>query len=199
VRIAILAPPGGSVAAILGDEGARFHVDPGGLWAFLKQVSTEGAGAKLRASLLGAAEALGAGRPVEAATLYREARTVCQAAGLVEQEAAVLMALGGACVTARAPDLGAESYHQAAVLAEQAEAWPLACQAWLGMGGAHLLREEHAAATVAYRAAAQVVKRATIVPLHVEALRMASTCLAHLGREDEAILARNEAADVSAA
>src|SRR5277367_1559635 len=185
VRLAILAPPGGPVAAILGDEGARFHVDPGGLWAFLKQLPTKaseepGAGAKLRASLLGAAEALGAGRPIEAAALYREARTVCQAAGLVEQEAAVLMALGGACVAARVPDLGAESYRQAAVLAEQAEAWPLACQAWLGMGGAYLVREEYAAATVTYRAAAETAKRAQIAPLQVEALRMASTCLAHL-------------------
>jgi len=207
VRLAILAPPHGPLAAILGNEGARFHVDPGSVWAFLKQLSPEASaraaaaepGAKLRALLLGATEALGAGKPVEAAALYREARTVCQAARLVEQEAAVLMALGGACLAAHAPDLAAESYRQAAVLAEQAEAWPLACQARLGMGGAYLLREEYAAATVAYRAAAAAAERARIVPLHVEALRMAGTCLSRLGLEDEAILAWNTAAEARAA
>jgi tetratricopeptide (TPR) repeat protein len=149
--------------------------------------------------LLSAAEALSVGRPIEAAALYREARTVCQTAGLVEQEAAVLMALGGACLAARVPDLGAESYQRAAVLAEQVEAWPLACQAWLGMGGAHLLRAEHAAATVAYRSAARVAKRARIVPLRAEALRMAGTCLSRLGLDDEAIRAWNEAADARGA
>jgi len=109
------------------------------------------------------------------------------------------MALGGACLAAKATDLGAASYHQAAILAEQIEAWPLACQAWLGMGGAYLLRQEYAVATVAYRTAAKVAKRATIVPLHVEALRLAGMCLCHLGREDEAMRARNEAVSVSTA
>jgi tetratricopeptide (TPR) repeat protein len=203
VRLAVLAPPGGPLSEILRDAGASFNVDSSEVLAFLKQLSREAsaepetAGVKLRALLLAAAESMGTGCAVEAAALYAEARSVCQAEGLVEHEAAVLMALGSACLAAKATELGATSYHQAAILAEQIEAWPLACQAWLGMGGAYLLRQEYAVATVAYRTAAKVAKRATIVPLHVEALRMAGTCLSHLGRHDEAKLARNEAVSVS--
>jgi len=62
----------------------------------------------------------------------------------------------------------------------------------------YLLRQEYAVATVAYRTAAKVAKRATIVPLHVEALRMERTCLAHLAHEDEATRARNQAVSASA-
>lgn len=205
VRLAVLAPPGGRLSEILGDAGASFDVDSSEVLAFLKQVSPEAsaepeaAGATLRALLLAAAESMGTGRAGDAAALYAEARTVCQAEGLVEHEAAVLMALGGACLAAKATELGATSYHQAAILAEQIEAWPLACQAWLGMGGAYLLRNEYAVATVAYRTAAKVARRTQIVPLHVEALRMAGACLSHLGRDDEATRARNEAVSVSTA
>jgi tetratricopeptide (TPR) repeat protein len=204
VRLAVLAPPGGPLSEMLGDAGASFNVDSNEVLAFLKQRSPEtsaepdAAGAKLRALLLAAVQSMGSGRAAEATSFYAEARTVCQAEGLVEHEAAALMALGGACLAAKATDLGAASYHQAAILAEQIEAWPLACQAWLGMGGAYLLRHEYAVATVAYRTAAKVAKRATIVPLHVEALRMERTCLSHLGREDQATRARNEAVDASA-
>jgi hypothetical protein len=220
-RIAVLAPPGGALAGVLGDEGARFQVDSDALLTFLKDFSpgasagppavedaqageapaaphAAGLGAKLRSLLLDAAAELSAGRAAEAVSLYREARAACQAQGLVEQEAAVLIALGGACLASGAPEVGAESYRHAAVIAEGAGAWPLACQAWLGMGGAYLPRAEYAPAAVAYRAAAEAAKRGEVVPLRIEALRMAGTCLLHLGREDDAMLAWKVAVDVGA-
>jgi tetratricopeptide (TPR) repeat protein len=221
LRIAVLAPPGGALADVLVDEGARFQVDSDTLLAFLKDFSpgasagppaaeeaqageaqaaphAAGPGAKLRSLLLDAAAELSAGRAPEAVGLYREARALCLAEGLVEQEAAVLIALGGACLASGAPEVGAESYRHAAVIAEGAEAWPLACQAWLGMGGAYLPRAEYAPAAVAFRAAAEAAKRADVVPLRIEALRMAGTCLLHLGREDDAMLAWKAAVDVGA-
>jgi hypothetical protein len=95
-----------------------------------------GAGERLRVLVLDAAEALAAGRPTEAAAVYREARRLCQAENLPEQEAAMLTGLGGAYLAAQKPRLAADAYRESAGVAEQAEAWPLACQGWLGMGGA---------------------------------------------------------------
>lgn len=48
-------------------------------------------GSSARALLLDAAAALGAGLPVDAVTLYREARALCQVEALAEQEVAALM------------------------------------------------------------------------------------------------------------
>jgi hypothetical protein len=108
----------------------------------------------------------------------------------VEQEAAVLMALGGACLAAEVPHLGAKSYRRAAVLAEQMEAWTLACQAWLGVGGACLPQEDHASAAVAYQAAAVAAERAEVATLRTEALRMARICMLRLGSDD--VMGRGE-------
>jgi tetratricopeptide (TPR) repeat protein len=155
--------------------------------------STGAAGAKLQTLLLGAAEAAGDRRPIDALMLLREARALCQGEQLVPQEAAVLMAMGGTSVGAQVPDLGAQSYREAAGLAEALEDWPLACQAWLGVGGACLARADHASAAVGYRAAAAAAERAVIVPLRIEALRMTGACLLHLGRQEEASLAWKQA------
>ena len=182
VRLAVHAPPGGVLAEILGSEGARLRIDQGAMLAFLRERSPFGA--LLPTLLLSAAESMAAGLPAEAAETYQEARTLCRIEGLVHQEAAVTMALGGACLAARTPGLAARSYHEAAALAETVEEWPLACQAWLGVGGAYLAQAEHAPAAVAYKAAAAAADRAGIVPLRVEALRMRRTCLLDVGRED---------------
>ena len=109
------------------------------------------------------------------------------------EEAMARMGKGGAYLAAEAPDLAGESYRKAAGLAEEEEAWALACQAWLGVGGAYLLEEAHALAAVSYRSAAEAAQRAEIAPLRAQALRMASTCLQRLGREGDADAARIEA------
>jgi hypothetical protein len=135
---------------------------------------------------------------VEATTLYREARVLCHDEGLREQEAAVLMALGGAYLAADVPALGVESYRAAALIGEHLRAWPLACQAWLGVGAAYLPRENYVGAAVGFRAAATAAKFAESTPLRIEALRLAGTCLLHLGREEEGMLAWKEAVDIGA-
>jgi tetratricopeptide (TPR) repeat protein len=204
VCFAVLAPPAGPLAEVLGSEGARLAIDAGELLDTLKgstepsAASAVNANTKLRVLLLEAAEAQGAGRVERAAALYREARSLCQSEGLVEQEAAVLVALAGTCLVAGAHELAVESYQQAAVLAEGVGAWPLACQAWLGTGGAFLPRAEHAPAAVAFRAAAEAAKRADAVSLRIEALRLAGSCLLKVAREDEAMRAWKEAVDIGA-
>jgi hypothetical protein len=198
VRLAVFAPSGGPLSEVIDAEGAHLRINPSAMLAFLKQRApeAEAPGAKLQALLVGAAEAMGAARPIEAATLYREARALCQAEQLLHQEAAVLMALGGACVAGQAPELAAANFGQAAVMAETLEQWSLACQAWLGAGGAHLAGDDHVASAVAYRAAAVAAEHAEMLPLRVEALRMLGTCLLRLGRKDDALLTWKEAVDI---
>ena len=212
VRIAAFAPLGGLLVEALRQGGAAFDVEPEGehaptaspRWsagydgrAPVDEISAEhatstspsaGAGTRLGAFLVDAAEALGAGRPVNAIASYRRARVLCQAEGLAERELTVLMALGAAYLAADLPELGAESYRQAALLAEIRKAWPLASRAWLGVGTAHERREKHAAAAVAFRAAAVAAKLGESVPLRIESTRLAGLCLLQLGREDEAML-----------
>jgi tetratricopeptide (TPR) repeat protein len=171
VRWAVLSPPSGPLADILGEEGARLQLEPGAVLAFLKQTAPPGT---FQALMLEAAEAQAAGRPEEAAGIYREARVLCRAEGQREAESIVLVAYAGACLAAGAAGLAAHSYHEAAQIAEEAGAWSLACQAWLGMGGALVARGKHRSAGVAYRTAAALAKRAGAEPLEAEALRLAA-------------------------
>ena len=108
------------------------------------------------------------------------------------------MGLGGACAAAQTPELAIESYIKAAGLAEQAEAWALACQAWFGAAGAYLLRDNHGLAAVAYREAERAARCAEIAPLRIEALRMAGACLLRAGDESDAMRAWREAVDLGA-
>lgn len=151
------------------EEGARFALDADALSAFLKQTAPAGS---LHALLLDAAEAQGAGHHDKAARLYREARAVCQAEGLVEPEATVLVALAGAGLAAGALREATRTYREAAKVAERAGAPALACQAWMGVGGALSARGKRASAAVAYRAAAALARRAGIQPLEKEAVRL---------------------------
>ena len=149
VRLAVYAPPGGPLDDTLGEEGARFHVDQAELTAFLaeqggaagEEPAKEGGpgtaiGPTLRALLLAAAASTTAREHATAARRYEEAAALCASEGRVLEEAMARMGKGGACLAAEAPELAATSYGKAAALAEGEEAWPLACQAWLGAGGA---------------------------------------------------------------
>ena len=109
-----------------------------------------------------------------------------------------LVALGGAFVAAQTPELAIESYSKAAGLAERAEGWALASQAWFGAGGAHLLRDNHGPAAVAYREAERAARCAEIAPLRIEALRLAGACLLRAGDESDAMRAWREAVNLGA-
>jgi len=156
-------------------------------------------GRDLRARLFNAAEASREGRVVDAADHYAEARRLCQRETLPHEEAMVLLALGGAALSAGQPALAAQSFEAAATLAAQASAWELASQAWLGLGSAHLTHKDDALAAIAYRAAATAARSGAIPPLAIEALRMAGTCLSRLGRNEEALGAWHEAVEIGAA
>jgi hypothetical protein len=178
VRIAVWAPPGGPLGYVLGEGGARLRIDRDELRRYLQHLGegSGGAAGNLKVLLLDAGHASAAGEHAAAAVLYRQARAVYAAEGLKTQEAMVLIALGGACLGAGAPGLASESYTKAAELARAEEAWSIACQAWLGAGGAHLMSKEHVPAAAAYRAAAQAAEMAGVPVLRVESLRMAGTC-----------------------
>jgi tetratricopeptide (TPR) repeat protein len=152
----------------------------------------------LTRAVLGGARALAAGRPDEAAGCYYEARALCHAHGLVEQEAAMLIAFAGACGQAGAVQLAVDSYEQAINLAERADAWSLVGQAWLGLGGNRLQRQELAHAAAAFRAAAVAAREAGLVAMQIEALALAGVCFLRLARGREALVAWTEAVTIGA-
>jgi hypothetical protein len=200
-RLAVYAPPGGPLDGALGDEGARFHVDEDALWSFIGERGADGPSqepqaaprAELRRLLLAAVKSTKAQQHTAAARSYEDAATLCAAEGLVLEEAMARMGLGGVCLAAGAAELAAESYTKAAALAKGKNARALECQAWMGAGGAYLVEDTFALATVSYRAAAEAARQAEIAPLRVQALRMVSTCLQRLGRDEDAEAARVEA------
>jgi tetratricopeptide (TPR) repeat protein len=227
VRLAVYAPPRGSLDGLFRDLGARFEVDPAELLNLLKglgQPASEGpatapgpvlsderaavmvaAGDRspspqtsrtLRAFMLEAAERMGAAEPIVAAGLFEQARALCARERLWLEEAMALVGLGGACVAAQTPELAIESYSKAAGLAEDGEAWALACHAWFGAAGAYLMRDSYGPAAMTYRAAERAAKEAEIAPLRIEALRMAGACLVRAGDENDAMRAWQEAVDL---
>jgi tetratricopeptide (TPR) repeat protein len=186
------AGPATTSALVLSDERASAMAAAGD-----KSPSPE-TSRRLRSLVLQAAGKLAAGEPTAAAGLFEQARALRAGERLWQEEAMVLMALGGAFVAAQTPELAIESYSKAAGLAEGAEMWALACHAWFGAGGAHLLRDNHGPAAVAYREAERAAKRAEIAPLRIEALRMAGVCLLRAGDESDAMRAWQEAVDLGA-
>ena len=195
VRLAVHAPPGGPLDGALGEPGARFHVDPAALWGFLAERDggrsagpatdagaappageAEEPGRRLRRLMLDAAAKMAAGEPAAAAASYEEARALGAAQRLVMEEIAALMGLGGARVAAQAAHLAVESYSRAAGLATGAKAWEIASLAWLGAGGACMVRGTQGPAGRAYRAAATAARRGGIGELEAEARRLAEGC-----------------------
>jgi hypothetical protein len=215
VRVAVFSALGGPLAEAL-EDGVRFDLDPGELIAFLAEGAPPGSagpavdappegslrseaagpGAALRRLMLGAGAKMAEQQPVEAARLFEQARALCAAERLVMEEAGALMSLGGAWVVAQMPELAIESYSKAAGLAEQAGEWTMACHAWLGAGGANLMRESYAPAAVAYRAAAAAAQQGELPVLRIEALRMAGTCLVRADYESAALLVWTDAVSV---
>jgi tetratricopeptide (TPR) repeat protein len=198
VRLAVYAPPGGPLDGALGDDGARFHVDEDALWSFVGETdgdpdpSLKPRG-ELRRLLLAAVRGTKAQDHATAAHCYEEAANLCVTEGLVLEEAMARMGLGGVYLAAGAPELAVESYTRAAALAGSKNARALECQAWMGAAGAYLVADSLALAAVSYRTAAEAARLAELAPLGVQALRMASTCLQRLGRDEEAEAARVEA------
>jgi hypothetical protein len=58
----------------------------------------------------------------------------------------MLIAFAGACLQAGAVELAADTYEQATNVAARAEAWPLAGQAWFGVGSTLQRRRQQARA-----------------------------------------------------
>ena len=112
------------------------------------------------------------------------------------EEAAVLIALGGACLAAGEVGLAGDAYRRASELAEGIEAWQVACHAWLGAAGAHLTAKRYEAAALAYGGAAGAAERGGIAVLGVEALRMKGTCHLLHGAQPEAMRSWLQAVDV---
>jgi hypothetical protein len=194
VQLAVHAPPGGPLDGRLGLEGARFHVDPAELLGFLAAqdgapsagpateppptlpaVQSEDTHRRLRSLMLEAAAKMAAQEPAAAAAVYEDARVLCAAEGLVMEEAATLMGLGGAYLAA-APRLAVECYTRAAALAEGAKCWEVAALAWLGVGGASVVLESCGPAGIAYGAAANAAKLGGVAALEAEARRLADAC-----------------------
>ncbi len=153
-------------------------------------------GRTLRTLLLDGATATGRRDHEAAASHYREARLLCQREGLPLEEATLLLALGGACLSWGLPELASDAFEQAAAIAQALDAWPLVCQAWLGVGGAQLTAKQYEAAAVAYGSAAEAAKRAEIAILGVEALRLSGTCYLLCGRQQEAMRAWLQAVEL---
>jgi hypothetical protein len=211
VRWAVFSPPGGSIADLVGVEGAHLELDPAAVASFLSQQKLEAAGgdrggdvaaaapavpATVRALVLRATQAQADGDIRRAAQDFRDARALCRTEGLTEQEAMVLMALAGTLMTAGKGEPAAETYREAATLAEAAEAWAPAASAWMGLGGAYAAQKELVAAALAFRGAADAARRAGLVPMQIEGHRMAGVCFLRLGREDDALAAWNEAVEL---
>jgi len=201
VRVAVFAPPDGPLQGTLRGPGAHLNIDEIDLRDYLRQCTPTPSdisetGMKLRKLLVDAGERAAADDHAAAALLYSEARAWCAARGRVIEEAMVLMALGGTCLAAGMPKLAIKSYRRAAELAQAEETWTVVCQAWFGVGGAHLASKNYGAAAIGYRAAAETAKRAEVVELRIEALHMTGTCLLLAGAEEGAIFAWQEAIDV---
>lgn len=202
VRIAVLAPPGGALAGVVGSEGARMEIHAGDLLGAASRTDSEPgedeASTRLRALMLDAATKSASGDTDAAVASYRHAAALCAAERMPLAGVGVWMILGGVLVAAERTELALESYSEAAGLAMSHEAWPLACQAWLGVGGAHTARGSDAAAVLAFQAAADAARSGAIPVLEIEALRLMGSCLLRLGREDAAARAWQQALDVGA-
>jgi tetratricopeptide (TPR) repeat protein len=126
--------------------------------------------------LIDATQRVAGGDYANAATLYHEAIACCRQGGLTLEEAMVRIAFGGMCVAAGITDLAVKSYERAAAIAQAEQVWSLACQAWLGAGGAHRMRNNHREAAQAYETAATMAAQAELSILQIEALRLSASC-----------------------
>jgi tetratricopeptide (TPR) repeat protein len=186
VRVAVFDPEGGPLEELLGEHRAHLVIDGSALDAFLAQLGAPSAAAtsdersshlKLKALLLAAIQKTTAGAHDDAASLFGEAQSLCEAEKLLLEGAMVHLAQGGALLALGAPDRAELSYQRAAKIAEAQEAWPLVGQALLGAGGAALAAKDHARAASAYLQAAQAAECAGIEPLEIEARRMHDECM----------------------
>lgn len=185
VRWILHDAPAGPLAELLG-AGVELGLDEGALFAWWRD-STASRATPLRRFMADGVEALRAGEHDEAITSFRLAQAECAKAGQLDEEAAVLLAIGGTQLGARAPSSAAVSYSAAADLATTGEAWSVACQGKLGEAGAELLQKRHRPAALAYGDAAALAEKARSTPLRIEALRMAGHCHLLAGDKQETL------------
>ncbi|WP_437841687.1 hypothetical protein [Sorangium sp. So ce1153] len=144
-------------------------------------------GRALRTVLMDAAQHMSRGRHAEAAEAYRSARHICQAHGMLLEEATILVALAGLALAVRAPDQALECYRRAVAIGREKESFQLVAQAWLGTGAVFMMQKEYVRAAQAYEAAGDAARTAGVPTLRIEALRLAGTCHVLRGARDDAV------------
>lgn len=177
------AGPAEAPKPALPEESRRAYEEATG-----RRLPTAVAAERLRALLLQAANESRRGQHVVAAARFRDARALCQSESLALEEAMVLLALAGTCLAAGSAELAIDAYEKAAEIAEGVDENEVACQAWLGVGGAHMTDNHLELAVAAYRMSAAAAARAQMTVLQIEALRMAGTCALIQGSKQEAAI-----------
>jgi len=178
-RASSAGPPVASPPSPTDEQRRAFEAETG------RRLPSPEAAEALRSALVEAGRATGRGDHQIAARCYEAACSACTRKGLALEEAMVLVALGGACLAAGEATLAGDAYARAGELARKLEAWPLVCQAWLGVGGAHFTGERYEAAAIAYRAAAEAALTGDLAVLGEEVERMIGECQ-RLGGFEEA-------------
>jgi len=158
------------------------------------KVPEGGVSREVRGLLLSAAQATRRGHHDDARRLFEQARERCAEEKWAVEEAVVLVALAGACLSAGAPDSAVESYAAAFAQATRTEAHSLAAQAALGQGAVRMQQKRYLQAMGAYAAAADAAELARAPMLHVEARRMEGTAALAAGKQPEALRAWKSAA-----
>jgi tetratricopeptide (TPR) repeat protein len=223
-RLLVLSARGGPLSDMAEGRTAHFHVDPDELAEYLKNLGSAGsagppaptatppgpdrdtaaspggarAAHELRALLLSAGQATRRGDHAGARRLFEQARAWCAAEGRTIEEAAVVVALAGACLAAGLPERAATSYQEAIALATGAKAPALAAQAALGKGAVWMQQKRYSDAVGVYAVAAEAAGQAQAGMLEVEARRMEGTAALAAGRHGDALRAWKSAVEIGA-
>ncbi|XXX76646.1 hypothetical protein WMF30_54260 [Sorangium sp. So ce134] len=189
IRIAVWNPPGGPLNGVLGDDGARFHVDPDELVNFLKHLgAAKSAGPPIQGPPLPSEEQQ---RALEAAVGRR-----LPSAGAAAQLRAIL--LGAGQKTASSDPLGAaEDYRRARELC-RAEGLVLEeSMVLVALGGACLAASSVDLAVESYRKAAELAEGREAWPVACQAWLGAGGAYLAAKRYAPATVAYRASADVA--
>jgi MalT-like TPR region len=205
LQLAVFAPWGGALEGTLIEPGPRFWIDGAQLFADLElpgRATLDGEPPGVRRAvyerLVIVHDLVRAGQYRVATLACREARDLCAPDQLALEDAAVLVLLGGICLSQHNPEGAIEHYRKAGWLAETERGWVVAFHAWLGVGAAYRVQGLHEPAAGAYRAAESAARSAKRPTLCVEALRMVGETLLTLGAIEDAIEAWRDALQIAA-
>jgi tetratricopeptide (TPR) repeat protein len=141
---------------------------------------------QVRVAVMTAAHELAGGRVAEAVRLQREARDLCERAGLAREATLFEIVMGSYALQGGAPEQAIQAFASAAARAVAAGLSELAAQAHLARGGALLMRQRPADAAIAYAEAGHLAS-AKLPAIAIEGYRMAGTLLLSLHQEQAAV------------